>query len=153
MDLRDGPVDPTGKDLLSSMMTTEKARSSQAELREYMQLRAAGLLLAEVFVAKRESSEDDVVGRLDRKRAVEALESTIEGLDARSKQVVDLLYFQEVSLDEAALALGESRGKPYTKRHVSRLNEAVRAKLAEALLSAGITSAVDDADDSDDTEE
>ncbi|MFO0617244.1 MAG: sigma-70 family RNA polymerase sigma factor [Polyangiaceae bacterium] len=147
MDFRDGPADPAGRDLLATMMSTEKAPSAKNELREYMQLRAAGMVLASVAAEKPAPTEDEAIDRLDYQAAISALESAIQDLDARSKKVVDLLYYQGLTLDEAGEALGKERGKPYTKRHVSRMHEEVRLSLAKALRRAGIISAIDDSED------
>lgn len=151
MDLRDGPVDPAGRDLLANMMTPDPGPSSKTELRQYLALRAAGLYLAGVAATKPETSEDEVVDHVDRKKAKAVLEEAVAALDARGKHLVDLLYYQQVTVEEAAKLLGDARGKPYTTRHVSRLHEQVRARLARALRRAGITTAFED--DTDDTEE
>lgn len=151
MDLRDGPVNPAGKDLLAGMMSFDREPSSKAELRSYLQLRAAGLFLAAAAETKEaETPEDEVARRLDYKKAVRALEEAIQNLDARGKKVVELIYYDQVTLDQAGAKLGAERGKPYTIRHVSRMHEEVREKLADALRAVGITSAPDGADEHED---
>ena len=124
---------PCGRTTGQTEATTILTPGGKADLKRYMQMRAAGLLWMTMLAAKDVDPEARIVDHIEYKRVVAALGAAVAQLDDRSRVVLDALHERGLTLGETTALIGKS------ERHVSRIHVRARERLARALERAGIT--------------
>ena len=104
-------------------------RKTAAEQRRRHFLRRLKLLHYERH-AERVSHCDEAGGAIDRSQTVTALQEALASLPQRQREVLHLVFYQELSIEQAAEAIGVSIGSART--HYARGKQRLRRKLSQS---------------------
>lgn len=130
-DLRHGVIMEDARDSTDAFLSAEPV-DERASLRRYLKQRAAALVLATHYASGREDGVPSAEQTLAHRELIARLVEAVAGLPEKERQVIDLLYKEELTLEDAGAKLGVS------SRTVQRLHNAARERLERALRRRGV---------------